>query len=211
MIFCGYVESGGISHRCQGGIVILSSLLKITTSLVMFLSFIDNPASNVDTIYTTLRCAVNIDKSHRQKTCVITFDQPLYYKAREMVAASDAYSQLCNVVVKLGGFHMLMSFLECIGYIMDRSGLKEALGKIYAENSINKMLNGHAYTRRIRGHTLLRLALSMIVFADMKIKDDMLNELIQQITCQDVSYENVEGCVENSNLFPSTFLDKLNE
>lgn len=182
-----------------------------STSQVMFLAFIDNPASNVDTIYTTLRCAVNIAKSHGQKTCVITFDQPLYSKAREMVAASDANSELCNVVVKLGGFHMLMSFLGSIGFIMDASGLKEALGKIYAENSVDKMLNGHAYSRSIRGHTLLRLALSMIIFEDMKIEDVMLDELIQQITCRDVSYENVEGCVENSNLFPSKFLDKLNE
>ncbi|GBP43083.1 hypothetical protein EVAR_96345_1 [Eumeta japonica] len=119
-----------------------------STSQVIFLPFIDNPVSNEDTIDTTLRCAVNIAKSHGQKTCVNTFDQLLYSKAREMIGASDANSELSNVIVKLGGFHMLMSFLGSIGYIMDGSGLEEALDKIYAENSVDKMLNGHAYARQ---------------------------------------------------------------
>lgn len=179
------------------------------TSQVMFLPFIDHPASNVDTIYTTLHQALDIAKSHGQKTCVITFDQPLYYKAREMVAVSETNSNLCKVVVKLGGFHMFMSFLGSIGHIMDGSGLKEALGKIYAMNSVDKMLSGHAYSRSIRGHTLLRLALSMIIFEDMKIEDGKLDALIQQIPSRDVSYENVEGCIGDS--FPSTFLNKLYE
>ncbi|CAG9782212.1 unnamed protein product [Diatraea saccharalis] len=118
-----------------------------STSQVIFLPFIDHPASNLDTIYTTLHCAINIAKSHQQKACIITFDQPLYSKAREMVAASDTNSDLSKTVVKLGGFHMLMSFLGCIGYVMDGSGLKEALSTIYATNSVDKMLNGHAYAR----------------------------------------------------------------
>lgn len=104
---------------------------------------------------------------------------------------------------------MLMSFLGSIGYIMDGSGLKEALGKIYATNSIDKMLSGHAYSRSIRGHTLLRLALSMIFFEDMKIEDSILDALIQQITSRDVSYENLEECIGNSNFFPSKFLNKM--
>ncbi|GFU21576.1 hypothetical protein TNCV_3827711 [Trichonephila clavipes] len=44
----------------------------------MFLSFIDHPASNLDTIYTTLHCAANIAKLHDYKTFLITFDQRLY-------------------------------------------------------------------------------------------------------------------------------------
>lgn len=106
---------------------------------------------------------------------------------------------------------MLMSFLGCIGYIMDGSGLKEALSRIYATNSVDKMLNGHAYSRSIRGHTLLRLALSMIIFEDMKIEVCALIELAEQITCRDVSYQDMEGCVGNSYSFVGQFHDKLNE
>ncbi|CAH2086035.1 unnamed protein product [Euphydryas editha] len=182
-----------------------------STSQVIFLPFIDHPASNLDTIYTTLHSAINIAKSHQQKTCIITFDQPLYSKAREMVAASDANSDLSKTVVKLGGFHMLMSFLGCIGHVMDGSGLKEALSKIYATNSVDKMLNGHAYARSIRGHILLRLALSIKIFEEMKIENCVLDELIEQITSRDVSYEDVEGCTSSSNSLIDQFQDKLKE
>jgi len=42
---------------------------------------------------------------------VLSFDQPLYIKAREIVAASSNTSELSKIVVRLGGFHLLMSFL----------------------------------------------------------------------------------------------------
>ncbi|GFY54547.1 uncharacterized protein TNIN_441471 [Trichonephila inaurata madagascariensis] len=140
------MESGRISHRCLGGMAFSNSSLKIIRiflllRLCFFLLLIILPVTY--TIYTTLHYATNIAKSHGQKTCLITFDQPLYSKAREIVAASDGNSELCKIVVKLGGF---MSSLGSIGYIMDGSGLKEALGKIYATNSVDKMLNGHAYS-----------------------------------------------------------------
>lgn len=35
-----------------------------------------------------------------------------------------------------------MSFLGYIGYIMDESGIKEALSTIYAPNSVDKVLDG---------------------------------------------------------------------
>lgn len=67
--------------------------------------------------------------------------------------------RLSNVIVKLGGFHLLMSFLGTIGYIMSDSGLKELFSIIYAPNTINKMFTDHVYTRAIRGHGLIYLAL----------------------------------------------------
>lgn len=79
-----------------------------TTSTVMFLPFIHHPASNKDTIYTTLDCAVRSAKSHGKNCCTITFDQSLYYKAREIVAAADIHSDISNVTLRLGGFHMLV-------------------------------------------------------------------------------------------------------
>lgn len=59
------------------------------------------------------------------KTCFITFDQPLYIKARDIVGANIFDQTL--IVVRLGGFHLFMSFLGCIGEIMGGSGLKEVL------------------------------------------------------------------------------------
>lgn len=55
-----------------------------------------------------------------------------------MISASNAHSEISKIVAKLGGINMLMSFLGCIGYVMDGSGLKEMV-YIYATNSVDKM------------------------------------------------------------------------
>lgn len=167
-----------------------------STSRILFLPFIHYPASNLNTIYTTLNCVLNNMKSYGHETCVVTFDQPLFIKAREIVAASKPDSELSKVIIRLGGFHLLISFLGSIGYIMAGSGLKEALSVIYAPNSVDKILNGHAYSRAVRGHILLHLALSNIVAEYTQIDDstdEYLRGYINQIIKQNSSYEDVEG------------------
>ena len=69
-----------------------------------------------------------------------------------MVASSTSNSELSSVVVQLGGFHM--SFMGAVGYIMGGSGLKELRSLINAVNSIEKMLNGHAYAQALQAHFL---------------------------------------------------------
>jgi len=66
-----------------------------------------------------------------------------------------------------------MSFFGAIDYIMQGSGIKEVLSLIYAPNSLDKMLNGYAYARAIRAHTLLHLTLSTIISKELVIDDDM--------------------------------------
>lgn len=41
-----------------------------------------------------------------------------------------------NIVCRLGGFHLLMSFLGSIGTLMKGSGIEELQGEIYATNVI---------------------------------------------------------------------------
>ncbi|KAJ8880838.1 hypothetical protein PR048_017309, partial [Dryococelus australis] len=97
---------------------------------------------------------------------------PLYMKARDIVGASDETSDLSKIVIRLGGFHLLMSFLGSIGYIMVGSGLKEDLRNIYAPNSVEKMLTGHVYSRAVRGHLLLHLATSKNISEDLEICEE---------------------------------------
>lgn len=43
------------------------------------------------------------------------------------------------------------------------------------------------------------------------MESPVLAELVEQITCCDVFYEDIEACVPNSNEFVGQFHDKLNE
>lgn len=134
--------------------------------------FINHPASDYSTLYTTLNYIIDDGNKYGHSFIIVTFDQPLYLKAKEIVTAAEKNSSISKVIVRLGGFHLLMSFMGSIGYIMGGSGLKEVLSVIYAPNSVDHMLSGHAYSRAIRGHTLLQLALAHIIFKELSLHDE---------------------------------------
>ena len=70
--------------------------------------------------------------------------------------ASKEICRICNEVifVRLGGFHFVMSYLGSMGTIMNDSDLRNQWETVYAHNSVNHMLTGHAYARALRAHML---------------------------------------------------------
>lgn len=81
---------------------------------------VNSPQSSYDTNYTVLCAADKESQKLDIKTTFVTFDQPLYVKARDIVAAMDKDSNLGNVVSRLEEFHFLMSFLGNIGIYYGR-------------------------------------------------------------------------------------------
>lgn len=65
-----------------------------------------------------------------------------------------------------------MSFLGSIGYIMAGSGLADICNNIYATKSVDKIMCGHAYSRAIRAHILIHLALAKKIMDDIEFTDD---------------------------------------
>lgn len=120
--------------------------------------FINLNASNPSAIFTALLFAAKECDRLGQSTCFVTFDQPLYAKASEIIASSDN-NYLQMISLRLGGFHLLMSFLGAIGYMMSGSGLEELWCLVYARNSVIHMISGHAYARALRAHFLTQRAL----------------------------------------------------
>ncbi|KAJ8869456.1 hypothetical protein PR048_028446 [Dryococelus australis] len=112
------------------------------------LTFINLDPGNPSTIYTALLFAERECIRNCERSCMVTFDQSLYAKASE-IFASVPCGELGIVTTPLGGFHLLMSFLGSIGYIM--SYLFE---KVYAKASVDNMLSGHAYSRASQKKTV---------------------------------------------------------
>ena len=97
-----------------------------STSAVLPLSFANmDPSTPISTIYTCLQYVAEQRSKCGQSRITVTFDKPLYAKAREMVRAAGPHSPLSGVVIRLGGFHLLLSFMGSIGVIMAGSGLAE--------------------------------------------------------------------------------------
>ncbi|KAK7101837.1 hypothetical protein V1264_020161 [Littorina saxatilis] len=105
-------------------------------------------------IHSTLLFTAKEAKRHGS-TPVLTFDQPLFWKAHEIVANKPDDADLASIVLRLEGFHMEMSFLGCIGRLMEGSGLQEVLELTYAPTAVNYMLQGKAVSRAVRGHFLV--------------------------------------------------------
>ena len=123
---------------------------------VIMLPIIDLSSSDNHCIYSTLCYIEQQAKQLGIDTPCITFDQPLWLKAVEIVTASKL-----NIVCRLGGFHTLMSFLGSIGTLMSGSGIMDVFEACYEPNAIIHMMSGKAYARALRGHLLLEAALAV--------------------------------------------------
>lgn len=107
-----------------------------------------------------------------------------------------------------------MSFMGVIGHIMQGSGIKEVLAEIYASKSLEEMLNGHAYARAVRAHTLLQLTLAIIILKEVEMNDIMDADLIvniEHILGNTLSYNDIEIDDGVSGALLDKFNQKLKE
>ena len=123
-------------------------------SSITFLPMTDMNTGNMSCIYSTL-LFVSAKASSHNVTPVITFDQPLWWKALTIKSCELGNSELKSIVLRLGAFHIQMSLLGSIRYVMHDSGLKEPLETIYAPNVVAHMLSGKAVARAVRGHFIV--------------------------------------------------------
>lgn len=76
------------------------------------------------------------------------------------------------------------------------------------------MLNGHAYARAVRAHTLLHLTLSTIISKELVIDDEMnehLKKTIDDIINNTVSYNDIESCDKKAEALLYQCSQKLKE
>ncbi|CAC5372589.1 unnamed protein product [Mytilus coruscus] len=134
-------------------------------SSFVFLPIIDLNPSDLSCIYSTLKFICK--EAHRyQKPPVVTFDQPLYWKALCIVTNEKTESDLKQIFLRLGGFHTDMSFLGSIGRLMAGSGLHELLEIVYASNAVNIMLSDKAVSRAVRGLMMVENALHILLMKE---------------------------------------------
>ena len=118
------------------------------------LPIIDLKSSDESYIYSMLSYVKHQATLLNIPTACITFDQPLWWKAVEII---DAKSM--DIVYRLGGFHTMMSFLGSLGSLMNGAGLSELLTAVYGGSSVTHILSGKAISRALRAHLLVHTAL----------------------------------------------------
>ena len=111
---------------------------------------------------------------------IITFAQPLYWKAAELIFNAPQSSQLKSIVLMLGSFHTFMNLLGAIGTLMDGTGLKSILEEVYGENAVVHMMTGKSVQRSFRGHLLVDKCLNNIIVSDIMDTYQEFSSLVDQ-------------------------------
>ena len=156
---------------------------------IVFLPMIDLNPSGLTCIYST----INFLSRHSRKYGVVpilTFDQPLWWKAVCTVNDEPPESDLKGVVLRFGTFHTQMSFLGSTGHIIKGSRLQEVLELIYADNVVSHILSGKTVQRAIPSHFLVNTALDALLLAkEYKIPLEAETRT-DQLECQSVDKNN---------------------
>ncbi|CAC5362573.1 unnamed protein product [Mytilus coruscus] len=142
-------------------------------SAFTFLPMIDMDPSDLSCIYSTLKFICSQAKSYGVKA-IVTFDQPLYWKALTIITNESTTSELQSIILRLGGFHSEMSFLGSIGQLMSGSGLNEVLETVYSANAVGHM-TGKAVARAVREHLLVDTTLNALLVSmtfDIPLSDE---------------------------------------
>ena len=127
-------------------------------STITMLPLIDMKPSDETCVYSTLLFVHSQARKVNMPSVCITLDQPLWLKAVEISRTSGL-----NVVVRLGSFHLLMSFLGSIGKVMLGSGFHELMELVYGADTVQHMLSGKAVARALRAHLLIQSALMTVL------------------------------------------------
>ena len=133
-----------------------------------------------------------IQARRHDTTPVLTFDQPLWWKAMTVINDEPKNSALHSIVLRLGGLHLQMSYLGSIGHLMCGSGLEEVIGLIYAENVVPHILSGKAISRALRAHNIVEAALYVLLCSDIfkcKLPSEIGNTMVEQ-NCADEDHHN---------------------
>ena len=168
-----------------------------------FLPIINLNSSDESCIFSTLVFIENQAKTLNIPTACVTFDQPLYIKAFEIAEAKKM-----KIVLRLGGFHMLMSFLGETGTVMKGSGLQEVMETIYAGNTVNYMMDGKAYAGAVRCHLIIDAVLHEILLKKFIYEE---SEMEKEDLCQLKDAYNMasENGFESLNTDSVNSIDKL--
>ena len=172
-------------------------------SSIVFLPMIDMYSGDKTCILSTLEYVSNIAFKYHVPP-VITFDQPLYWKASEIIADAPQNSHLKSIVVMLGCFHTFMNVLGAIGTLMAGTGLKRILEEVYGENAVVHMMTGKSVQRAFRGHLLITKCLNQMIVSEVLDEHPNLGSLVDK--AEDIYESLVNG---ESNLDSAVASDTL--
>lgn len=133
---------------------------------IQYLPVLEANPTDFSTVNAILTKSLDICKKLGLKEIVLVFDQAIYSKAQQIRWKEEKYKK--PLVIRLGEFHVSMSFLAIIGKRFKDAGLYNILieSGIVAEGSVAGVLSGKCYNRSIRCHKIMFEAFSRLLWAE---------------------------------------------
>ena len=144
-------------------------------SAIHYLPVIEASPTEYSTVNTILTNSVKLANQLELESMVVVFDQAIYAKA-QIIRWKDP-EIIKKLVIRLGEFHTMMSYLGILGKRFGVAGLQDIIVEagIVAVGSINGVLSGKHYNRAMRVHKLVYEALERLrfkAFMDSLSKED---------------------------------------
>ena len=167
----------------------MASNVVITASNISYLDMIDAPTTDLKTACEVLCRACEIRDRLGLKAVACVFDQSFYAKAMEVFWKNKEI--FSNLIIMMGGFHLLLMLQGIIGNRFGDAGLIELAVEsgVVAGGSIEKVLNGKNYNRAVRMHkifyeALIRLLINAFessVGEDQKVILDLKTATVEEL------------------------------
>ena len=90
------------------------------------------PPAEYDTTLTSMLHIKRLSESTGQQFTLFTLDQQLYRYAVEIQWALPEVFPPSSFILRLGGMHMLMSFIAAVGNLMTETGLADIMSSAFA-------------------------------------------------------------------------------
>ncbi len=139
----------------------------------VFGPLIDMPPAHPDTVLTTL---MFVDKAvGGNRDLHLSADMQLYKIILQIKWSNPIHWR--HLTVRPGGMHTLMSFIGCIGTLMDATGLENVLGAAF--KGVQNMLCGKAWPKALRGLRMVVTALLQPMVLSGKVTMEAISEELE--------------------------------
>ncbi|XP_031340958.1 uncharacterized protein LOC116169072 [Photinus pyralis] len=184
-----------------------------------YLPLLPYVASEYDTVWTTMVRCDQIAKKLKYPYTVITFDQAIYFKAKEIQWLKS--EECSHYVIRLGGFHIMLNFLKVIGQHMECSGLNHVWleSNLYGDATVSGIMEGKKWNKGIRAHkvtyeSLMRIFTPMFEKWLIECKSDLIHTInMSRLKANEISkkikkqkpltdfFDIIKSCEELQNAF----------
>lgn len=137
-----------------------------------------NPATETATVLQCLLISKGVSKKINQDSTFVTFNLAMAKIACNIIWQSP--DKFKNVIVHLGGFHIVYAYMGATGKIMTGSRFEEILtdSNVCASGLINQVMSGKQYNRAFPVHHLMQDAVNrLVIWAFMEKCGRNVNEL----------------------------------